>query len=40
MEVKDLPAKEMLAALKEKVFAFSGTRPQFDDFTLLIFKVK
>lgn len=40
MESKDLSAKEISNAIKNKVFDFSATRPQFDDFTLLIFRIK
>ncbi len=36
----DLSAHEMVDRIKEKVFDFSESRPQFDDFTLLIFRVK
>lgn len=37
---KDLRAQEMVNKIREEVFSFCGERPQFDDFTLLVFKVK
>jgi phosphoserine phosphatase RsbU/P len=40
MESRDLSAKGMSDVIKNKVFDFSETRPQFDDFTLLIFRIK
>lgn len=40
MDSKELSAKEMLEAIKKKAFDFSASRPQFDDFTLLIFRVR
>jgi serine phosphatase RsbU (regulator of sigma subunit) len=40
MRSKDLTAKEMADAIKQKAFEFSNARPQFDDFTLLIFRIK
>lgn len=40
MRSKALSAKEMGEAIRRTAFDFSASRPQFDDFTLLIFKLK
>jgi sigma-B regulation protein RsbU (phosphoserine phosphatase) len=40
LDSKDLSAQEMVNSIKENAFAFTADRDQFDDFTLLIFRVK
>ena len=37
---KGLTAQEMVAKIKEDVFNFAGDQSQFDDLTLLVFRVK
>jgi sigma-B regulation protein RsbU (phosphoserine phosphatase) len=34
----DLPPKDLIARVKDEVFAFAQGQPQFDDFTLVILK--
>lgn len=40
MRSKDLAAKEIVEAIRKQAFEFSGLKPQFDDFTLLVFRIK
>jgi len=40
MENKELAAQEIVDKIKEEVFAFTDSPEQFDDFTILTFKVK
>jgi sigma-B regulation protein RsbU (phosphoserine phosphatase) len=40
LDSKDLSAQEIVNNIKKNVFDFSADRDQFDDFTLLIFRVK
>lgn len=37
---RGLPAKDLIAAIVSDVTAFAGSRPQFDDITLMVLKVK
>jgi sigma-B regulation protein RsbU (phosphoserine phosphatase) len=37
---RDLPATGIIDAIVRDVTAFAGTRPQFDDITLMVLKVK
>ena len=37
---RDLPAKDMISSIVSDINAFAGTRPQFDDITLMVLKVE
>jgi len=39
-ESRGLPAKEIINAIVRDVTAFAGSRPQFDDITLMVLKVE
>jgi sigma-B regulation protein RsbU (phosphoserine phosphatase) len=40
LDSKDLSAQEIVNNIKEEAFGFSGNQAQFDDFTLLVFRVR
>ncbi|MGB2630031.1 MAG: SpoIIE family protein phosphatase [Candidatus Omnitrophota bacterium] len=40
IEIKDLSAQEIVDKIRATVFEFAGTQAQFDDLTLLVFRIK
>jgi sigma-B regulation protein RsbU (phosphoserine phosphatase) len=40
METMDLSAQEVVNRIRDSVFEFAGKEPQFDDLTLLVFRIR